>query len=60
MIKYEYNVMNTKDHKELKRIWRDLPKFEKFLNEKGQQGWKLTHERDMNAVWTIIFRRRIE
>ena len=60
MTKYEYKVMNTKDNKDLRRIWKNIPEFESFLNSMGNQGWKLTQERDMAAVWTLIFRRKIE
>ena len=59
MTKYEYKVMNARN-KEIKGIWKKPEDFENFLNQMGQQGWKLTEERDFAGVWTVIFRRKID
>ncbi len=60
MVKYEYKVFNAKQNKELRFVWKHPEEFEKFLNEMGQNGWKLDLERDLGGVWTIVFRKEIE
>ena len=60
MEKYEYKVFNAKQHKELRFIWKNIEKFEDFLNEQGQNGWKLIVEHDMGGVWTLVFQRKIQ
>jgi len=58
--KYEYKVLNAKQDKELKFLWKNPDNYEKFLNEMGQNGWMFDKERDLGGVWTLIFRRKIE
>jgi len=41
-------------------MWKDPGEFEKFLNDKGKNGWKLVKERDLGGVWTMIFQKEIE
>ncbi len=59
MDKYEYKVLNAKQHKELKFLWKNPDDYEKFLNEMGQDGWMFDKERDLGGVWTLIFRKKI-
>ena len=60
MVKYQYKIFNTKENKGLRNIWKSIETFESFLNELGNDGWKLRHERDLAGAWTLIFRRKIE
>lgn len=60
MVKYEYKVFNAKKDKELRFIWKHPDDFENFLNERGQNGWKLITERDLGGTWTLIFQKEIE
>ena len=60
MKKYEYKVFNAKQNKELRFIWKNLENFESFLNEQGQNGWKLIVERDLGGTYTLIFQRKLE
>jgi len=59
LAKYEYKIYNAKKDKELRFIWKNPDDFEIFLNQKGQEGWKLITERDIGGVWTLIFQREI-
>jgi len=58
--KYEYKVLNAKQNKELRFIWKHPDTFENILTEMGQNGWKLVTERDLGGTWTLIFLRKIE
>jgi len=57
--KYEYKVFNVKQNKDLRFLWKDPDKYEKFLNEMGQDGWIFDKARDLGGVWTLIFRKKI-